>query len=146
VLSGVALSTVFPLAITIVRLSLPHRNIGVATALAIAIFGVGTGIAGAVNSSILAQSIEAHMPGKVAAAVLPYGYPMEKLGSLMGALGSGNPETVAMAVGHHFQLIPVVLQAYADGHTLAFRNVYIAAACFSGVGLIGKWPYMQCIV
>jgi uncharacterized membrane protein len=139
VLGGIGVGLVVPGTVTVAQISLPSSMIAISTATILAAKGFGTGISSAIYNTILTKTVNGNLPGKLAAAVAPLGFPPEMMGILIQALSSGNPQIVASVLGGDMKMVGAAFGAFTDVYSLGFRRVWIAGCCFSATGLVGTF-------
>ncbi|PVH69717.1 MFS general substrate transporter [Cadophora sp. DSE1049] len=118
-----------------VQMSTPGALISPASGLFIATRGFGGAVGIAINNAIFQNGLKS-LPTKVAEAVLPLGFPATELGLLIGALNSGNTTAIATIPGITPQILGAASGGLKEGYIHAFRYTWVAAACFSVVGLV----------
>lgn len=90
------------------------------------------------DDAIFNSTLEKHLGHDIAAAVLPLGFPPSQLKAFIGALASNNQAALAQIQGVTPQIIGAGAHALKLAYLTSFRNVWIAAAAFSGATVIGK--------
>lgn len=78
------------------------------------------------------------MPSKVAEAALQNGLPEASLPSLILALLGGDPSKLTTIPGINKEIIGAAAHALKGAYLDSFHSVWIATACLSACGLIGK--------
>jgi hypothetical protein len=135
---SVGLGIVLTVITVAAQMSAPPEMISVTTGLLVASRSVGGTIALAVNNAIFSNSLSSAMPFKIAAAVLPLGFPVANLKALIGALLSNNPTLVAKVPGVTQEIALAAEGALFEAYSISFRHVWIAATSFCAAGLVGK--------
>jgi MFS family permease len=140
VLGGLGIGALLTNLTVIVQMSTPKSMISVATGLLITVRGLGGCVGLAVDNAIFTQALSSNLGSKVAAAVIPLGFPASEIAHLIPALQSGNPAVM----GSVPNVTPVILEAgsaaMTEAYVIAFRGVWTCAAAFSAAGFIGKSP------
>ncbi|KAF6802436.1 siderophore iron transporter [Colletotrichum sojae] len=135
VLLGFALGMTLTTLITAAQLCIPPELIAIASGLIISVRSLGGTIGIAIYNVIFNDSLS-HMPGNVAAAVVPAGFDPENLGGLIGGLTTHNDELLASLPGITPEILAKGGIALLDTYVVAFRNVWTAAACFVAVAVV----------
>ncbi|KAF6826676.1 siderophore iron transporter [Colletotrichum plurivorum] len=135
VLLGFALGMTLTTLITAAQLCIPPELIAIASGLIISVRSLGGTIGIAIYNVIFNHSMS-HMPGNVAAAVVPAGFNPENLGGLIGGLTTHDNELLASLPGITPEILAKAGTALLDTYVVAFRNVWIAAACFVAVAVV----------
>jgi MFS family permease len=120
------------------QLATPKDLIAVTSGLQLATRGFGGAVGIVVNGAVLSSTLEANLGPRVAAAVLPLGFPVKELGALIGALLSGNPALVVKIPGVTPAMIGAAVTAMHETYAVSFRKCWIIAASFCGVALISE--------
>lgn len=81
------------------------------------------------------------MPSKVSQAALQNGLPEASLPALILALVGGQPDQLAKIPGVTTEIIGAAVHALKEAYLGSFHSVWIAAACLSACGLIGRLTY-----
>ena len=119
------------------QMSTPKDMISVTTGIVISVRSLGGAIGVAVNNAVYNQALSRNLVPKIAAAVLPLGFPQQYLSDLVAALSSGSSEALSQVPNATSAIIRAASAAEDEAYVLAFRNVWICAAAFSGAGLVG---------
>ncbi|KAK0112587.1 hypothetical protein ONS95_014331 [Cadophora gregata] len=135
-LVGLGLGFVLPTLYVAAHMSTPKEMISVTTSIASATRSFGGAVGIAVNNALFTDSFNKKLPQKVAAAVLPLGFPPSQLGMLIPALASGNEEAIRAVPGATPQILGAGGSAVTDAYLQSFQRAWIAAAAFSAAGLI----------
>lgn len=90
------------------------------------------------DTAIFNSSISTKLGAGIAAAVLPLGLPPPELERFTGALASNNQTALIQIEGVTPQIIGAGVHALQIAYLASFRGVWIAAAVFAGVTVIGK--------
>jgi MFS family permease len=139
VLAGIGLGFLLTDVYVAAQLSTPPTMISVASGLMTATRSLAGAIGLTINNAILSNTLSSAIPQEVAAAVLPLGFPPSGLAGLIAGLTSGNPQIIARIPHITPQIAAAGAQGLIDAYTKSFRYVWIAAACFAGLGLIRKF-------
>ncbi|KAH7417768.1 putative siderophore iron transporter [Cadophora sp. MPI-SDFR-AT-0126] len=136
VLLGVGMGSLLTVIPTAIQLATPPEMISVATGVWYWMRGFGGMIGIAVNTALYNNAISSNAPSKVAAAVLPLGFPADSLESLIQALLSQQPEAIAHVPNITPEVSAVAGDAILDAYAIAFRHVWLAAVGFSAFGAV----------
>lgn len=137
-LGGFALGCVTTAIFVTAQLSITGELIAVGTGLVAAARALGGMIGLVVNNAIFNAAANSNIPSKVAGAVIPMGVEPSYLEGLITGLMSGNLELIAAIPGITPEIIGAAAEALRSGYSIALRNVWIAAACFTVPGVISK--------
>jgi MFS family permease len=143
VLGGLGLGCVLPINMVAAQLSTPKELVALASGLIISFRSFGGSVGLAINSAIFSSTLSSNLPKKIAEATLPLGLPPASLLGFIGALAAGNVTAVEKVSGVTPQIIEAGTNALRDAYSIAFRNVWIAASCFTLIAIIGEynpWP------
>lgn len=80
---------------------------------------------------------------RVAAAVLPLGFPASELGAFIGLLASGNIAGVLALPGATPQILAAGGAALKGAFVSAFKNVWIYVAATSAAGVISECRQLE---
>lgn len=97
-------------------------------------------------SAIFNTKINSTLGSSIAAAVLPLGFSPQYLEAFIGALAGQDQAALAQIPGVTPQIIGAGVHALQTAFLASFKNVWIAAAVFAGVTVIGKLPVYGHIV
>ena len=136
--AGLGLGTLLPLLIVTAQMSTPPEYIAITTGLLTAVRSVGGSVGLAINSALLNGALATNIPAKTAAATIPLGLPPTSIGPLIEALGSSNETALAHIPGVTPKIIEAAAGAIKDSYSIGFRDAWIAACCFTAVGVVGK--------
>ena len=139
IFSGIGLGVSITALIVIVQLSTPPKLIAPATALAIATRAIGGSMGVAVYNAIFNGALSANLAPKISHAALSHGLPPSSLGQLIGALTTQNQAALANIPGITPQIIQASATALKQAFNVGFRNVFIAAACFTFAAMCRKY-------
>lgn len=104
-----------------IMLNCPDEDIGVAVGLNGTARTIGGSIATAVYGTILANKVKDVLPGAVANAVIPLGFPVTGLQSLIPALLSGSPAAIAQVPGVTPDIVGAAVLAVKLSYAQGFR-------------------------
>jgi hypothetical protein len=99
---------------------------------------VGNGANGGYADNALFIDAMNHMGDNIANAVIPQGLDPSNVGLLIVALNTHNQTAVAAIPGITPEIIGSGVAALLDTFVVAFRHVWIAAACFVGLATVGS--------
>lgn len=116
----------------------PPDMISMSSGLVTAVRSLGGAVGLAINNSIFNSSLQSQIPARVAAAVLPLGFSPQSLGALIGALNSQEEAAVRAVPGVTPQIAGAAAAARQEAFKVSFSKLWIAAAVFSGIGVICK--------
>ena len=78
------------------------------------------------------------LPGNIAQAVVPLGFPSSSLPALITALSTGDTKALVEIPSISPEIIEAAVGALKESFVNSFRGVWITAACFTVLALIGK--------
>ncbi|CAH0015650.1 unnamed protein product [Clonostachys rhizophaga] len=136
VLGGLGLGFLLTNLAVIIQMSTPREMISLTTGIFTACRGLRATVGLAMNTAIFNDAMSANLVPKISAAVIPLGFSPEQLPTLLQALSSGDPSTMMMVPGMTPEIAMVAAEAPKEVYVLSFRNVWIASAAFSGLGII----------
>lgn len=135
---GLGLGTALNTLVVVAQLSTPPELISITTGLMLATRSFGGTIALSIYTAIFSNEMTTGLPAKVAAATIPLGFDPSHLGQLIGAMTSHNETAIGLIPG----ISPSILQAAGggilDAYSVGFRYVWITAAAFAALAIIGK--------
>ncbi|USP80406.1 hypothetical protein yc1106_07680 [Curvularia clavata] len=137
VIGGSALGVILTASLVAAQMSTPADQISLSSGLPTAARSLGGAVGLAVNNAIFNNTLDQKMPHMIAEAVLPLGLDPKYLSTLIGALVSQNQAAVDALPAITPAIIDAAVQAFTEAYRLTFRNLWIASACFAGVGVIG---------
>jgi MFS family permease len=129
--------------VTVAQFGTPPAMIAVATGLVIGIRSLGGAIGLAIYNAIFTPTLSHGLAQKVPAAVLPLGLPPSSLGPFMAGLLANNATALSGVPGISESIIAAGGHAVLEAYSVGFRYVWIAAGCFSVVGLIGMSSFLR---
>ena len=144
VVAGAGIGVILSSIMVTAQLGTPKELISITSGIITAFRALGGTIGLAIDNAIVNNTLKSQLGTKVAAAVVPSGFPPQELVQLIPALLSGNPEAVASIPGMTPLLALKAGQATIEAYTIAFRNAWIAGAAFGALGLIGT-IYVFCV-
>ncbi|KAM5347564.1 hypothetical protein ACJ41O_007388 [Fusarium nematophilum] len=119
--------------IVMIQFSTRDNNIGLATGLLACARSVGGAIAIAIYNTIVQSRISVELPRRVAAAVLPLGFPQSSLPSLLEAFTSGNQTAIP---GANPEIMAAAGEAVRYAYAASFRIVFYLVAGLGGFAAI----------
>ena len=122
-----------------VQLSTPVEMISTASALLISFRGLGGTIGLAINNTIFNDTLESDIGVKIAAAVRPLGLPSSSLPALIAAISSQNQQALATVPGITPDIVIAASNALESAYGVAFRNAWIASACFIFLAIVCRF-------
>ena len=143
-LAGLGLGTILPVLIATAQMSTPPELIAITTGLLTAVRSVGGSVGLAINTALFNKALASNVPAKIAAATLPLGLPSTSLKPLIAALSSGKETALAQVPGVTPEILKAAASAMEDAYAVGFRHAWIAASCFTAMGVLGKsFPIWQ---
>ena len=142
ILAGVGLGAILPLSMAAVQLSTPAELISITSGLVLAVRSLGASIGIPTNNAIFSGTLTTQISSKVVPAVLGLGLPPSSLEMFIPALMANDQAALAEIPGVTPAIIGAAAQALVDGYAIAFRNVWITAAVFLFVAIIGKLSFL----
>lgn len=91
-----------------------------------------------IDTAIFKTKLTTNLVPGMAHAVLPLGLPESSLPALISDVATGNIKALTEIPGVDSGIIQAALQAYKSIFANSIRGVWITAACFSFVALVGK--------
>ncbi|KAM6538191.1 hypothetical protein FALCPG4_000074 [Fusarium falciforme] len=141
VLLGAGQGIILPLIMVFAQLSTPPDLISTSSALVITCRAIGGTVGLAVCNAIFTSAMGTEVPHKIAAAVLPLGLPSSSLGLLVEALITQDYAALAKIPGVTTTITDAASDALVSAYGVAFRNCWIASACFCVPALIASTMY-----
>lgn len=135
VLLGFGLGMTLTTLVTVAQLSTPPQLIAIASGLIISVRSLGGTIGIAIYNALFTSEM-GRAPTRIADGVMPLGLDPDNLAPLIGALTTRNQTALRSIPGISPEIIQAASGALLDTYTLAFRHVWIAAACFVAVAAI----------
>jgi len=135
VLLGAALGMTLTTLVTAAQLSTPPELIAIASGTIISVRSLGGTVGIAIYNALFSEKMS-HVPDNIAKAVIPAGLSPDNLGQFIGALTSHNQTALGLVPGVTPKIIEEGANALLDTFVLAFRHVWIAAACFVGLAAV----------
>ncbi|KAJ4125245.1 hypothetical protein NW754_013531 [Fusarium falciforme] len=132
---------ILPLIMVFAQLSTPPDLISTSSALVITCRAIGGTVGLAVCNAIFTSAMGTEVPHKIAAAVLPLGLPSSSLGLLVEALITQDYAALAKIPGVTTTITDAASGALVSAYGVAFRNCWIASACFCVPALIASTMY-----
>ena len=122
--------------LTVAQFSTPPELIAITSGLMIAVRSLGATIGLAIYNAVFNHGFAANLAPKIAAAALPLGLPEKSLGPLIEAIISENHAAIARVPGITKEIVAAAIMALTETYVVAFKWVWVAAACFSAVAII----------
>jgi len=135
-LMGLSIGFVQLIGIVMITLNCPDKDLGVAVGLNGTARTTGGSIATAIYSTILTNKVKDNLPGNVAKAVLPLGFPVTSLKPLILALVSGSPEAVTKVPDITLPVLGAAGDAVKLTYYQGFKLVYLVAIAFGVVATV----------
>ncbi|KAK4213193.1 major facilitator superfamily domain-containing protein [Rhypophila decipiens] len=147
VIIGIALGMTLTTLMTVAQLSTPPELLSIASGLFISVRSLGGTIGLAIYNAMFNEAM-GHLGENVAGVVLPGGLVKEEdLGRFIGALVAHNVTALGDIEGVDEKVIGLGADAVLDTFVAAFRQVWIAGACFvalaAGVSLFLFDPHKE---
>ncbi|KEF60624.1 uncharacterized protein A1O9_02185 [Exophiala aquamarina CBS 119918] len=136
VILGLGLGSCLIALLVVAQLSTPPELIAIASGLMVAVRSFGGTIGLAVYNAIFNHTFSANLASKIATATLPLGLPTASLGPLIDAVLTQDNAALAEISGVTPEIIGAAVGGLTETYVLAFRYVWVAAACFTSVGVI----------
>lgn len=138
VVLGVGTGCALTCIVAAAQLSTPPAFIAVTSGLIFGLRSLGGSIALPIYGAILNAKLNARLGADIAASVLPLGFNPRYLPALIGGLAANDEE----ALGQIPEITPEIIGAGVHGlrtaYLAAFKYIWVVAAVFSAVGLIGE--------
>ena len=138
IISGVGLGFLLPLIVVAGQLSTTAELISIGTGLIMSTRALGATVGLAINNAIFNSALSKNIPAKIAEATLPLGLPPTSLPALIPALLADDQDALMNIPGITSEILSSAGIGLVDAYYTAFRNVWIAAACFVVPGIIGE--------
>jgi len=135
---GIGLGWSLTYLVTAAQLSAPAHLIAITSGILLAIRSFGGSMALAIYTAIFNSSLSNHLGQDIAAAVVPLGFPPAQLEAFIGALAGNDQAALAQIPGVTPQIVGAGVHALQSAYLASFKGVWIAAAVFSGVTVIGS--------
>jgi hypothetical protein len=137
---GLALVTFF----TAAQFATPPELIATTTGICTGVRSLGGSVGLAIINAIFASTLTSNLAPKVTNAVAPLGLEGANIGTLIGALTSGNIALAEKIPGISPEIIAAAGLAVKQAYVMSFRNVFICGAAFMAVGIISEFRPFQC--
>ena len=134
---GLGLGTALNALVVVAQLSTPPELISITTGLMIATRSFGVTVALSIYMAIFSSTLTQNMPVKVASATIPLGLKPSYVGQLLGALTTGKTAALADIPGITPNMLAAAGLAIKQSYAISFRYVWVTAAAFSALALIG---------
>jgi MFS family permease len=138
VIFGISLGICVGMLTSVAQFATPPVMIATATGLFVGIRNLGGAIALAIYDAIFTHTLSHNLARKVPEAVLPLGLPPSSLEPFVADLMTGNKTALSRIPGISEAIIAAGGRAIREAYSVAFRDVWVAAGCFSAVGVICK--------
>jgi len=135
VLLGAPLGICLTTLVVVAQLSTPRDQIAIASGLIISIRSVGGTVGLAIYNAVFIAQMN-HLGENIANAVIPAGLSPDNLGAFIGALTTQNQTALGTIPGVTGEIIGKGADALLDTYLLAFRYVWISAACFVAIAAV----------
>ena len=139
IVGGAGFGCILTSALTAAQMATPRDQISLSSGLPTAARSLGAAVGIAINNAIFNNSFGEKLPQMVAAAVVPLGFDSKDLGALISALTSQSQAAMAKVPGITPQITAAAVQALTEAYRVSYRGLWIAAGCFAGVAVIGKF-------
>lgn len=124
--------------ISVAQFATPPSMIAMATGLLVALRNLGGAVALAIYKAIFSGTLARGVAHKVPKAVLASGLPPSSVKPFIAALMAHDAAALSEIPGISKPIIAAGSHALLEAYSVAFRYVWVAAACFSVVGGISK--------
>ncbi|KAH8656341.1 major facilitator superfamily domain-containing protein [Ilyonectria robusta] len=135
VFAGIGLSTVIINSMVAAQMSSPPELLSITSGFVVSARGIGGAVGMAINNAIFSSALEKNLGNKVAAALAPFDFPLDKIGAVIEAFESQSQQLVAQVLEGNTEMIGAAFTAYKNAYSIAFRNTWITAASFSCIGI-----------
>lgn len=139
IFAGVGLGAILPISMAAVQLSTPPELISITSGLTLSVRSLGAVVGIPVNTAVFSGTLSRQIVQKVVTVVLGLGLPPSSLAPFLVALSSGDVEGLSQIPGATPSIITSGLTGLINAYSIAFRDVWITAACFIVPALIGKF-------
>jgi hypothetical protein len=95
------------------------------------------------DNAIFNHQLSTNLAPKIAEAVIPFGLPKASVGPFIAAFASGDTVSLGKIEGFTPTIIGAAVVAQKDVYSIAFRNIWITAGCFTFVALIGQYNLFE---
>lgn len=138
IFAGIGLGGVTPTFMVAAQLTTPPELIALVSGLITIARSVGGVIGLAINNAIFNNTLSSELPDKIGGAATSLGFPKSSLEMLIAAVISQDSAALAEIPGATADIIDAAQAGRLDAYAVAFRNCWIASACFCLPGVIGK--------
>ena len=136
---GLGLGTALNALVVVAQLSTPPELISITTGLMIATRSFGGTVGLSIYTAIFSSTLTRDLPAKVASATIPLGLESSYLSELLGALTTSNTAALAKIPGISAKILEAAGLAVKQSYAIAFRYVWVSAAAFSALAVIGTF-------
>ncbi|KAJ5292764.1 Tannase [Penicillium atrosanguineum] len=136
IFAGAGLGMILPIVMVAAQMDTPPELISITSGLITSIRSVGAAIGLAINTATIHNSLAKNLVPKIAAAILPLGFPEAELPAIIAALVTQSPAAVEAVPGVTPTVSLAALVAYKEAYGIAFRNAWITASCIVFVAAI----------
>ncbi|CAH0022090.1 unnamed protein product [Clonostachys rhizophaga] len=136
VFAGVGLAGITPTMMVAAQLTTPPELIALVSGLITIARSVGGVVGLAINSAIFNNTLSSELPDKIGAAATSLGFPGSSLERLIAAIISQDSIALGDIPGATADIINAAQAGRLEAYALAFRNCWIASACFCIPGVI----------
>lgn len=149
IFAGIGLGGITPTFMVAAQLTTPPELIALVSGLITIARSIGGVIGLAINNAIFNNTLSNELPDKIAAAAVSLGLPETSVGALIAAITSQDSAALAEVPGATAEIIAAAQGGQLEAYALAFRNCWIASACFCLPGVISRFhlpqPWVSCI-
>ena len=135
---GFSLGVCLNALVSVAQFGTPPLMIATTTGLLVGTRNLGGAVGLAIYNAIFTHTLSRGLASKVPEAVLPLGLPPSSLERLVADLLTDNTAALSEIQGISEPIIVAGGHAILEAYSVAFRYVWVAAGCFSAVGVIGK--------
>ncbi|KAJ4179768.1 hypothetical protein NW767_014541 [Fusarium falciforme] len=136
IFAGIGLGGVTPTFMVAAQLTTPPELIALVSGLITIARSVGGVIGLAINNAIFNNTLSSELPDKIGGAATSLGFPKSSLEMLIAAVISQDSAALAEIPGATADIIDAAQAGRLDAYAVAFRNCWIASACFCLPGVI----------
>lgn len=141
-IGGAGDGVILPAILTVSQLSTPPELISLTSAMIMTLRSVGGTVGPVVNSALYSNALSRNLFPKVSAAVLAMGFPKRSLDAFVAALIQNDYDSMH-ALGATDEMIAAASASMVDAYSIAFRNMWIAAAACASLGWICEFPLTE---
>ncbi|KAM6506720.1 hypothetical protein FSOLCH5_013695 [Fusarium solani] len=130
IFAGIGLGGITPTFMVAAQLTTPPELIALVSGLMTIARSVGGVIGLAINNAIFNNTLSSELPDKIGAAAVSLGFPEASVGALIAAITSQDSAALAEIPGATADVIAAAQGGRLEAYAVAFRNCWIASACF----------------